>query len=146
MDDEEAARYLRQRVPIPAALQPHFSGAVDMPRAEAATMLSNAVRLRSDEQPTLIVGLMLVLLEAVARAVSDGPCTPEERGGAIADKALVHFTVDECLSIAAYFGGNHIAVPAGTTLGSLEGIVLQLLGQCIGDPLNGALVAWSVNP
>jgi hypothetical protein len=146
MDDEEAARYLRQRVPIPAALRAHFGGAVDMPRAEAAAMLSNAVRLRSDEQPTLIVGLMLVLLEAVARSVGEGPRTPEDRGGPIADQALAHFTVDECLAIARYFGGEHVGVPAGTTLGSLAAVVHTLLGQCIGDPLNGALVAWSTNP
>jgi hypothetical protein len=146
MDDEEAARYLRQRVPIPAALRAHFGGAGDMPRAEAAAMLSNAVRLRSDEQPTSIVGLMLVLLEAVARAVGEGVRTPEDRGGPIADEALAHFTVDECLTIARYFGGEHVAVPAGTTLGSLADAVHTLLSQCIGDPLNGALVAWSANP
>lgn len=146
MDKAEADRYLRQRVPIPAALRAHFGGAGDMPRAEAAAMLSNAVRLRSDEQPTLIVGLMLVLLEAIARAVGEGARTPEDRGGPIADQALAHYTVDECLAIARYFGGDHLAVPAGTTLGSLAETVQVLLGQCIGDPLNGALVAWSANP
>jgi hypothetical protein len=145
MDDEEAARYLRQRVPIPANLQPYFGGTGEMARAEAAAMLSNAVRLRSDEQPTLIVGLMLVLLEAIARAIAEGPRTPEQRGGSIADQALAHFTVDECLAIAEYFGGDQVAVPSGTTLGALGDTVRRLLGRCIGDPLNGALVAWAAN-
>jgi hypothetical protein len=145
MDDEEAARYLRQRVPIPAALQTHFGGASEMPRADAASTLSVAMRLRSDSQPTLIVGLMLVLLEAFARALADGARANEDRGAAIADTALAHYTVDECLGIAGYFGGEHLAIPAGTTLGTLGDAVRGLLGQCIGNPLNGALVAWATN-
>jgi hypothetical protein len=143
MDDDEAARYLRQRVPVPASLREHFGGAADLPRAEAAATLATAMGLRSDEQPTFIVGLMLVLLEAVARTVAEGPREPEDRGSAIADNALAHFTVDECLAIAGYFGGDHVAVPAGTTLGSLSATVHRVLGQCIGDPVNGALGAWS---
>jgi hypothetical protein len=143
MDVEEAARYLRQRVPIPAALQHHFSGARDLPRADAASTLSVAMRLRGDAQPTIVVGLMLVLLEAIARAVAEGPRAPEDRGGAIAERALAHYTVDECLAIAGYFGGDHIAIPTGTTLGTLGDAVRGLLGLCIGDPLNGALAAWT---
>jgi hypothetical protein len=145
MDDEEAARYLSQRVPIPAAVREHFGGAIDLPRAEAAAELSTAMQLRSDDQPTFIVGLMLVLLEAMARTVSDPPHEPEDRGGAIAHRALAHFTVDECLAIATYFGGDHVAVPPGTTLGTLGETVHNLVGRCIGDPLNGALAAWSGN-
>ena len=142
MDAEEAARYLSQRVPIPASLRVHFGN--ELPRAEAAARLSSAMGLRSDEQPTLIVGLMLVLLEAVARTLGEGRRVPEDRGAAIADQALAHYTVDECLAIAGYFGGDHLQVPGGTTLGSLRDAVLDLLGQCIGHPLNGALGAWSV--
>lgn len=142
MDDEEAARYLGQRVPIPPAIRERFGGAGDLPRADAAAALSNAMGLRSDGQPTFIVGLMLVLLEAVSRAVADGPREPEDRGGDIAGRALAHFTVDECLAIAGYFGGDHIALPAGTTFGTLADTVHELLGQCIGDPVTGALAEW----
>src|SRR5438477_9513753 len=88
MDEQAVDRYLRQRVPIPAVLQTYFADAKDQPRAEAAATLSAAMRLRSDDQPTLIVGLMLVLLEALARAVQDGARTPEDRGGKIAEIAL----------------------------------------------------------
>jgi hypothetical protein len=143
MDDEEAKRYLGQRVPIPAALREHFDGAGDLPRADAAATLSTAMGLRSDEQPTFIVGLLLVLLEAIARALGEGSRGSEDRGREVADRALAHFTIDECLAIATYFGGNHVAVPAGTTLGSLGETVHELLGQCIGDPIDGALAAWS---
>ena len=143
MDEAESARYLRQRVPIPVALRSHFGDANDMPRAQAAAMLSAAMQLRSDAQPTLVVGLFLVLLEAVARAVQDGPSTPETRGRAIADHAVAHFTVDECLEISAYFGGDQVPLPAGTTFGTLATAVRGLLGECIGDPLNGPIAAWS---
>jgi len=101
------------------------------------------MQLRSNEQPTLVVGLMLVLLEAIARAVQDGARAPEDRGGKIAEIALGHYTVDECLEISAYFGGDHVAVPPGTTLGTLSNTVHELLCGCIGNPLNGALIAWS---
>jgi len=143
MDEEAAGRYLRQRVPIPEALRTCFGEAKDQPRAEVAATLSAAMRLRSDDQPTVIVGLMLVLLEALARAVQDGGRAPEDRGGKIAEIALGHYTVDECLQISAYFGGDHVAVPAGTTLGTLPDAVRELLCRCIGDPLNVALTAWS---
>jgi len=143
MDDQATDRYLRQRVPIPAPLRTYFDGAVDQPRAEAAANLSAAMRLRSDAQPTLVVGLMLVLLEAAARAVQDGARAPEDRGAKLAEIALGHFTVDECLEISAYFGGDHVAIPAGTTLGTLSSAVHELLCHCIGDPLNGALADWS---
>ena len=143
MDHEAAERYLRQRVPIPAALRTHFGGAGEQSRADAAANLSSAMRLRNDEQPTLVVGLMLVLLEAVARAVQDGARAPEDRGGKIAEIALGHYTVDECLEISAYFGSDHVAVPSGTTLGTLSNAVHELLCGCIGDPLNAALIAWS---
>src|SRR4051812_25376715 len=103
MDAEETTRYLSQRVPIPPSLRVHFGNAGDLPRSEAAARLSTAMSLRSDEQPTLIVGLMLVLLEAVARSLGEGARDPEDRGAAIADQALAPFTVDECLEIAAYF-------------------------------------------
>jgi hypothetical protein len=143
MDEQAADRYLRQRVPIPAALRIYFGDAHDLPRGEAAATLSAAMRLRADEQSTLVVGLMLVLLEAIARAVQDGSRVPEDRGGKIAEIALGHYTVDECLEISAYFGGDHVAIPPGTTLGSLSNTVHELLCHCIGDPLSVALTEWS---
>src|SRR5262249_44708688 len=115
----------------------------EMPRWQAASTLAAAIGLRSENQPTLIVGLLQVLLEALARAVQDGAAEVEGRGIEIADKVLTHFTVDECLAIADYFGGKRVALPAGTTLGNLSAVVRQLLGLCIGEPLNGALVAWT---
>src|SRR5690349_13736716 len=118
MDEAEAARYLAQRVPIPGSLRGHFDGADDMPRWQATSTFAAAIGLRSDNQPTLIVGLLQVLLEAMARAVQDGAAAVEGRGVEIADKVLDHFTVDECLAIADYFGGAHVTVPAGTTLGN----------------------------
>jgi len=145
VDEQAADRYLRQRVPIPPALRAYFGNADDQPRAEAAAALSAAMGLRSDNQPTFIVSLMLVLLEAVARAVQDGARVPEDRGAKIAEIALGHFTVDECLGISAYFGGDRVAVPPGTTLGTLSDAVHELLRTCIGDPLNVALAAWSVD-
>lgn len=143
MDEQTVDRYLRQRVPIPAALRKYFGDANDQPRADAAATLSTAMQLRSDDQPTFVVGLMLVLLEAIARAVQDGARSPEDRGSKIAEIALGHYTVDECLGISAYFGGDHVAVPQGTTLGTLPDAVRELLCRCIGDPLNVALAAWS---
>ena len=62
----------------------------------------------------------------------------------IADTALAHFTVDECLAIARYFGGEHVAVPAGTTLGSLAASgARSSSASASAIHLNGALVAWS---
>jgi hypothetical protein len=143
VDDDAVDRYLRQRVPIPEPLRAHFGGAGEMPRAQAAATLSAAMQLRSDEQPALIVGLLLVMIEAVARAVPDGPRTPEDRGRAIADQALAHYTVDECLGISEYFGGDQVVIPTGTTLGTLADRVRELLGECLGEPLNGPLGRWS---
>jgi hypothetical protein len=143
MDEQAADRYLRQRVPIPPALRTFFDDATDQSRVEAAATLSAAMGFRSNEEPTLIVGLMLVLLEALARAVQDGARTPEDRGGKIAEIALGHYTVDECLGISAYFGGDHVALPASTTLGTLSDAVHEILCRCIGDPLNVALTDWS---
>ena len=143
MDEAEAARYLEQRVPIPPAIRGHFDGANDLPRWQAASTFSAAIGLRSDNQPTLVVGLLQVLLEALARAVQDGATAVEGRGVEIAEAVLTHFTVDECLAIADYFGGAHVTLPAGTTLGNVGAVVRKLLGLCIGEPLNAALVAWT---
>ena len=143
MDEQAVDRYLSQRVPIPAVLRTYFDDAEDLPRVEAAASVAAAMGLRGDDQPTLVVGLMLVLLEAIARARQDGSRVPEDRGSKLAEIALGHYTVDECLEISAYFGGDHLAVPPGTTLGSLSNAVHELLCRSIGDPVNVALTAWS---
>jgi len=139
MDEHKAARYLEQRVTIPESLRHRFDGVDHMSRSRMAEALSKQVGLRSDHQPVLVVGLLQILLESLARSARQDSII--ERGGVeIASAVVNHFTLDECVAVAEYFGWSDQHVEQDTTLEDLSRVVHGLLGERIGAHLAEALV------
>ncbi|HTD49569.1 MAG TPA: hypothetical protein VK771_03155 [Acidimicrobiia bacterium] len=141
MDDMAAARYLNQRVVIPEPLRRQFDGVGHMSRSRMAQELAAHLGLRRDDQPVLVVGLLHVLLESLARAARREPLI-EARGVDLATALAHHFTLDECLALTEYFGWADTTADDATRIGEQD-TAQHVLGERLGAQLDGSLIEWA---
>lgn len=141
--DDDAAKFLNERVAIPMSMRRQFDNASYLPRYRLAESLASQLGLRSDDPPTIIYDFLEMLFQQLATAVRESKPRLDNRGVDIGDRVAERFSIGERLAIAQYYDWLDEPIPKNLTFRMLDAATRQLVGDGIGVYVNQSLAFWA---